>query len=428
LLSEHTRVVVRATLPAVSDNIEEIARRFYAHMFTAQPDLMDGLFNRGNQAQGAQQVALAGSVAAFATAALQDQLPEQLLMRISHKHASLGLRPDQYQVVHDHLFWAIADVLGDAVTPEVAAGWEEVYWLMAELLTSQERGLYSARGVRPETVWRDWEVVEKRRETDDVVTFLVRRKDDRLVKTSLPGQYVSVKMLMSDGLHQPRQYSLTRADDGEHRQFAVKRVHDAGLPDGEVSTLLHDSVGVGDTITMSVPFGNVVLDDAGRPLVFVSAGMGISPMAGMLSHLVTAGSSLPILLLHADVDEGAFALRRQVISDVRALPNASVHVWYENGAESTLRVDGVHAGLLEVDAVSLPETAIFYLCGPLPFMKAVRTALLERGVMAHDIQYEVFGPDLWQADSATEPAPTPIGSVSERRSCPGTAQATTKHR
>lgn len=392
----------------MADNIEEIARRFYAHMFAARPELMDGLFNRGNQAQGAQQVALAGSVAAFATAVLQDRLPEQLLMRISHKHASLGLRADQYQVVHDHLFWAIADVLGDAVTAEVAAGWEEVYWLMAELLTSQERGLYSARGVRPEIVWRDWEVVEKTRETDDVVTFRVRRKDDRLVKTSLPGQYVTVKMLMPDGVRQPRQYSLTRADDGEHRQFTVKRVHGAGVPDGEVSTLLHDTVSVGDTVTMSLPFGNVVLDDSGHPLVFLSAGMGISPMAGMLSHLVAAGSSLPVLLLHADSDESSFALRRQILADVGALPHAQLHVWYENGAYSSLPVDGVHAGLLNLSEVTLPESAIYYLCGPLPFMTALRTALLERGVVPRDIQYEVFGPDLWQADSATEPAPAQV--------------------
>jgi nitric oxide dioxygenase len=31
-------------------------------------------------------------------------------------------------------------------------------------------------------------------------------------------------------------------------------------------------------------------------------------------------------------------------------------------------------------------------------MQAVRSALIERGVPARDIQYEVFGPDLWQAD------------------------------
>ena len=306
--------------------------------------------------------------------------------------------------MHEHLFWAIADVLGDAVTPEVAAAWDEVYWLMAYALIHQERGLYSARGVRPETVWRDWQVEEKAAETADVVTFRVRRVDDRLVKTSLPGQYVSVRVRMPDGVRQPRQYSLTAADDGEHRQFSVKRVRGDGGPDGEVSTHLCDTVRVGDTLTLSLPFGDVVLDDS-RPAVFASAGIGIAPMAGMLSHLRHAGSRLPITLLHADTDEPSFALRRQVLDDVRALPNAHVHVWYESGAGSELPVDGVHAGTTDVGAVDLPDGAAFYLCGPLPFMQAVRSALVDRGTPARDVQYEVFGPDLWQADLRTEPAP-----------------------
>jgi nitric oxide dioxygenase len=402
---------VEATLPPVADHIGEIARRFYQHMFAARPELLDGLFNRGNQAEGTQQVALAGSVAAFASALVKspEELPEQLLNRIAHKHASLGLHPDQYRIVHEHLFWAIADVLGDAVTPEVAAAWDEVYWLMAYALINQERGLYSARGVRPGTVWRDWQVQEKTAETDEVVTFRVRRVDDRLVKTSLPGQYVSVKVRMPDGVHQPRQYSLTAADDGEHRQFSVKRVRGNGKPDGEVSNHLCDTVQVGDVLTLSLPFGDVVLDDW-RPAVFASAGIGVAPMAGMLSHLRHAGSGLPITLLHADSDESSFALRRQVVDDVRALANATVHVWYESGAGSALPVDGVHAGTMDVDAVDLPEDAVYYLCGPLPFMQAVRSALVERGIRPQDIQYEVFGPDLWQADFRTEPAP---GSAAE---------------
>ena len=53
---------------------------------------------------------------------------------------------------------------------------------------------------------------------------------------------------------------------------------------------------------------------------------------------------------------------------------------------------------MDLDEVELPDDAGYYLCGPLPFMQAVRSALIERGVPARDIQYEVFGPDLWQAD------------------------------
>jgi nitric oxide dioxygenase len=400
-LSERSRPLIEATLPIVSEHIGEIARHFYRHMFAGHPELLDGTFNRGNQAQGSQQEALAGSVAAYASALVStpDHLPENLLARVAHKHVSLGIRPDQYQIVHDHLTWAIADVLGDAVTPDVAAAWDEVYWLMAGSLIHIERGLYSSRAVKPQTIWRRWEVEQKIRETGDAATFVVRRIDDRLVKPSLPGQYITVQMPMPDGTHQPRQYSLSRADNGAYRQFTVKKVHGGDGPDGEVSTLLHDTVDVGDVLNLSVPSGALALDDyAGTPMVFVSAGIGITPMAGMISHLLRAGSRLPVMLLHADHKEDRFALRDQVLADITALPGASVYVWYEQGADSQLPLTGVFPGEMDISQVSLPDQASYHLCGPIPFMHEIDSALTKRGVSPGDIQYEVFGPDLWHAD------------------------------
>ena len=401
MLSDKSRPVIQATLTVIGAHINDIAQCFFRRLFTTHPELLDGTFNRGNQADGTQQLALAGSVAAFATALVNtpDHLPENLLARVAHKHASLGIQPEQYQIVHDNLMSAIAEVLGDAVTPDIAAAWDEVYWLMAYTLIHVERGLYSARGVRPQTIWRQWQVDKKIQETDDVVTFVVKRIDDHLVKPSLPGQYITVQVRLPDGTRQPRQYSLSRADQGESRQFTVKRVYGGGKPDGEVSTLLHTTVKVGDVLSISVPFGALVLDDySGRPMVFASAGIGITPMAGMLSHLAAAGSHLPIMLLHADHDEDAFALRGQIRDDVAALPNASIYVWYEQGANSRLPVQGVFAGRMDISQVQLPDNASYHLCGPVPFMQEVRSALIERGVAPRDIQYEVFGPDLWQAD------------------------------
>src|SRR4051794_3666914 len=95
MLTDTSRPVIEATLPVVGENIRTIAERFYAHLFEQHPELLDGTFNRGNQAEGTQQQALAGSVALFASALVNhpDQLPEHLLSRVAHKHASLGIGP-----------------------------------------------------------------------------------------------------------------------------------------------------------------------------------------------------------------------------------------------------------------------------------------------------------------------------------------------
>lgn len=56
--------------------------------------------------------------------------------------------------------------------------------------------------------------------------------------------------------------------------------------------------------------------------------------------------------------------------------------------------------LADLDGVDVPSDADVYLCGPLPFMRAVRGQLLAAGVPARSVRYEVFGPDLWLADAA----------------------------
>lgn len=399
MLSDISRPVIEATLPVVGEHIGEIARRFYAHMFDEKPELLDGLFNRGNQADGTQQQALAGSVAAFAGLLITrpTELPDHMLARISHKHVSLGLRPEQYKVVHDHLMWAIGDVLGEAVTAEVAAAWDEVYWLMANALINLERGMYEAAGVDPDSVWSTWRVAEKIRETDDVVTFVVEPDDTRAMKPALPGQYVSLKALMPDGVHQPRQYSLTRADDGLRRAFAVKRVHDRTGPDGEVSNLLHASVNVGDTVVLSAPFGEVVLKDSARPVVFISAGIGITPMAGMISHLAQSAARRPVTLLHADKAPETFALQDQVRADLAKLPGVGLKTWFSTASATGPDTAGTFSSAMDLDTVELSADAEYYLCGPLAFMQSARNTLIARGVPAQDIQYEVFGPDLWLA-------------------------------
>ncbi|MBB1261725.1 globin domain-containing protein [Streptomyces alkaliterrae] len=397
MLSPESATVVRASLPLVGGAIEQITGHFYDTMFGEHPELLDGMFNRGNQANGMQRQALAGSIVAFAGSLLTDprSRPDALLARIAHKHAAVGVSEEQYAIVHKYLFGAIVDVLGEAVTPEVAAAWDEVYWLMAGALVAQESRLYLEAQVRPGHPWRSWTVVGRRQETVDVVSFLLRPTDGEAPPPVRAGQYVSVRVRMPDGVHQLRQYSLSSAPDGRTRRITVKRVGGDTSPLGEVSNLLHRTVRVGDELTLSAPFGDVVLEDEDAPLLLASAGIGCTPMVGMLEHLASKGSTRSTLVLHADRSPAEHALRADTNQLVSRLPGARAQYWYEWPGEAEPKA---WSGRMELSALDLPDDLRAYLCGPLPFMRDVRAQLLAAGVSPRHIRYEVFGPDLWIAD------------------------------
>ncbi|MCC3775142.1 globin domain-containing protein [Streptomyces sp. UNOB3_S3] len=396
MLSPKSTELVRATLPAVGGAIGEITPLFYDKLFAAHPALLRDLFNRGNQAQGTQQRALAGAVAAFATALVEnpDARPDAMLSRIAHKHASLGITADRYPIVQRHLFAAIAEVLGDAVTPEVAAAWDEVYWLMANALIAIEARLYAEAGTPDADVRVPCVVVARQAETPEVTTFLVRPADGRPLPAARPGQYVSVQAALPDGARQIRQYSLSGHPENA-LQFSVKRV--TGDPAGEVSNHLHDHVAVGDTLLVSVPFGDVTLDDGDSPVLLASAGIGCTPMTGMLSHLAATGSTRRVIAVHADRTEAAHAFRTDLHQLVAKLPNAAAHVWYEH---PELPHPTTRTGRVDLTTLDIPTGTTAYLCGPLPFLKTARAQLLASGVAAADIHYEVFGPDLWLGTDA----------------------------
>ncbi|MEW2284372.1 globin domain-containing protein [Streptomyces sp. NPDC047841] len=392
MLTEQSATTVRATLPAVGAAIGEITERFYARLFDAHPDLLRNLFNRGNQAAGTQKQALAGSIAAFATHLLDrpDQRPDAMLGRIAHKHASLGVAPEQYDVVHEHLFAAIAEVLGEAVTPEVAAAWDEVYWLMANALIAIEKRLYEESGGPG---LRAWQVVERFEETPDVVTFRLRPADGGPVAGFRAGQYVSVGVTLPDGARQIRQYSLTGAPGETVRQISVKRVRGGATPDGEVSNHLHARVRPGDVLELSEPYGDLVpAGGPDTPLLLASAGIGVTPMIAMLAGLAAGGHRAPVTVVHGDRSPADHALRADHTAYTEKLPEAAAHFFYERDAEP-----GTRTGLVDLTGIDVHPGTRAYLCGPLPFMRAIRTQLIEKGVAPADIHYEVFGPDLWLA-------------------------------
>lgn len=386
--------VIRATLPLVGAKIDDITRVFYSRMFTARPELLRTLFNRGNQAQGAQQRALAASIATFATQLVDPNLPHpaDLLSRIGHKHASLGITADQYNVVHDHLFAAIVEVLGaDTVTSEVAAAWDRVYWLMAKTLIDIENRLYEQVGVPAGRVFHRARVTDRTEDPSGTV-IITATADAPIYIQQRPAQYVSVGITLPDGARQIRQYTVITGT-GTTVTFAVKPVKGNNTePAGEVSTHIFKHVLLGDLIDISIPFGDLPTSELGtQPILLISAGIGITPMIGILEHLRDTGSTGQVQAMHADTSPVTHPLRKQQHQLIEELPNATLELWYTEPDNAMT----AHCGRIDLTDMTLVPGASIFLCGNNGFVQDMRNQLIAQGNEPVNIHCELFSPNDW---------------------------------
>lgn len=404
-LSASSEAIVRATAGVVAEHAEQITRAFYPAMFAAHPELLR-VFNRANQAIGEQPKALAASVVAFAVQLIDPDAPDftPVMRRIAHKHVSLGVTARQYTIVGTHLLDAVGTVLGDAVTPEVRAAWDEVYWLFGCSLIAEEAKLYALAGTDPEHPWRRYRVVERVEESDDVFSLLLVPVDGP-VPAHRTGQYVAIAVDLPDGSRQPRQYTISSGPRGDSLRVTIKRVRGVdGAPDGQVSGWLHEHALPGAVLDVSQPAGDVVLDESDDPLVLVSAGIGITPVAAIVEDLSRTQPHRTVRLFHADRAHDRHALYPSLRRQVYAMADARAQNWYEHGAADAPTLHPALPGFMDLSDVELPDAATVFMCGPLPFMRAMRETLLRRGIPSDRIHYEVFGPDLWAQHPAMAPA------------------------
>src|SRR5260221_535107 len=170
----------------------------------------------------------------------------------------------------------------------------------------------------------------------------------------------------------------------------------ADRPDGLISNWMHDGVDEGAIIELSPPFGDFRLHvDRDTPVVLISGGVGLTPMVAMLNHLVQAQPARQVAFVHGARHRRVHALNNHVRNLAARHPKLSVTVFYEEiGATDRLGIDYDQPGRVNLTAIQerviLPE-ADYYLCGPVPFMKAKLTALQGLGVPADRVHYEVFG-------------------------------------
>ncbi len=399
MLAPNTIATVKATAPVLAEHGYTIIQRFYDRLFEAHPELKN-LFNMRHQASGEQQRALAGAVLAYATHIDNLSVLGPAVARITHKHASLNVQPEQYGVVGQHLLAAIKDVLGDAATDGIISAWAEAYQALADLMIETEAGLYREAQTRPGG-WRGWRnvvVAHKRQESDVVTSFFLEPADGRPLADFKPGQYISLAIDVPRlGLQQIRQYSLSDAPNDKHYRISVKRESDGAHTAGDVSNLLHDYVNKGDVVRITPPFGDFCLEmQATTPVVLISGGVGLTPLISMLKS-VLRNSDREVVFVHGARHGGVHAMKERVKAAAETNRRLTSIVFYDAPLETdVLGYDHDHVGMVDLrriaDSVIKPD-ADYYICGPIPFMRAQVESLEALGVASQRLHYEVFGTD-----------------------------------
>jgi ferredoxin-NADP reductase len=154
-------------------------------------------------------------------------------------------------------------------------------------------------------------------------------------------------------------------------------------------------VQAGDVVEAGAPRGRFTLRPGDAPVVFLSAGIGATPVLAMLHALAREASTREVWWLYGTRDgrEHPFAHEARDLLD--ALGHAHRHVRYTAPtAADRPGVDYDAQGRWTVDAVralGVPRDADFYLCGPPAFMNDLTAGLAAWGVAASRINTEAFG-------------------------------------
>src|SRR5690606_27338792 len=218
--------------------------------------------------------------------------------------------------------------------------------------------------------------VTRKRESPDVVSFVFEPRDAAPVGPTVPGQYVTIS-LPHDERPVPRRrcYSISATPDARSLRITVRRVGSGGI-----SALLHETVEPGDEVLLGPPGGQFVLDsDPSRPVVLVSAGVGVTPLLPMARQLAREQSDRGVWFVHAARHAGRHLFREGLDEGARAKPRFPLIT--VNSRPGAGEVDDISGRL---DAATLARHVPmgqpdFYTCGPDGFMASLREGLDELG-------------------------------------------------
>jgi nitric oxide dioxygenase len=275
--------------------------------------------------------------------------------------------------------------------------WAAAYGQLADLFINTEKAIYEQHQQTKGSWlgWRNFKIAKKVVESNEITSFYLAPLDGGALPHYEAGQYISVRVFVPElNLRQPRQYTISTSPQADYLRISVKREDEKGeLAGGWVSSTLH-GLAEGSEVEVSAPTGNFYLIDSNKRNVFISGGVGLTPMIAMLNQLVTLDMPQPVSFIHACRNSQVHAMKQHLQALKSKFPRLSTFTAYEfphtgdvlgEDYDATGRLD-----LSGIDSALLPANADYYLCGPMPFMAEQHQALLARGIPAENIHSEAF--------------------------------------
>lgn len=401
MLSPRTIEIIQSVAPAVAANSETLTRRFYQRMFEENPEVL-AYFNPAHQHSGGQQRALAGAIVAYFSHIDNPSVLGPAIELIAQKHCSLGIQPEHYPIVGKHLLAAVKDIFADAATDEVVGAIAEAYGFLAEVCIDREAEIYKQQRETPGgwNGYRQFRVDRKVRESEIVTSLYLKPADGGALPLFEAGQYLTVRVDHPTTPTSPRNYSLSDQPGAGHYRISVKRESSLveGGPGGLISNYLHDVVQEGDLLEIGPPCGEFTIrpEDAGRPIVFLAGGIGVTPLVSMAKSLARQDRAEPLLFVQAarNCQVQAFASELEALQ--KRSSNFDLHVVYDEPASEDLAAGRCRtAGRIDEEFLrnhTPYQSAAYYFCGPPSFMRCIYASLKNLGVADDRLHFEFFGP------------------------------------
>ncbi|MEM7798447.1 MAG: globin domain-containing protein [Chloroflexota bacterium] len=124
--------LIRASYHELLPHVQRAGTLFYQRLFEIEP-AFEQLFQHDIDAQGQKLFQTIG-VAVEYLDVLERVRPT--LKQMGERHERYGVRPADYAVVEETLYWTFEAVLGDAFTAEVKSSWEAIYAYLVTAMTN----------------------------------------------------------------------------------------------------------------------------------------------------------------------------------------------------------------------------------------------------------------------------------------------------